>query len=315
MKLSTVDDIDIQEIDRCNYDIAILACGYEQRTTELAKRIDVSKIDSILTIHFPDHKDAEYRQYNESFFQAYATHNKVELENNEETDIYEFLNTYVASSHKVDLKILVDYTCMSRLWYAAIINWTRYSSLHSITLDFSYSIGDYKKDLIPLVIQDIHALPGHEGITTNLDTISVFGLGFDPLTTLCVLDKLEPNKIHSFVAIPVHKEYENKAEDYNKEFIENYSEPIQYYPLVSVEKTYRLMGELITPYRGEFNISFIPMGPKPHVLASILLSTKYNEVINLYVKGTRELPPNVTPNGDFICTRVTFSELCPQKTI
>jgi hypothetical protein len=306
MILSKVNDIKIEDVINRDYDISFFSCGYEQRASAVSKTLERTRQKTIATLYFKDLKKIGNREQNNNHFNK-ITDIFIDLKYDEELPIYNFLNEYVQVNQNKQLRLLVDYSSMSRLWYTSILNWARFINLDKITIDFVYSVGEYNKTFSPLTIEEILALPGHEGITTHSKTISIFGLGFDSLTTLCVLDKLEPSKVHSYIAIPMCKEYENKSENYNKEFIENYSEPIQYYPLTSLEKTYRLMSELILPYIDNYNISFIPMGPKPHVLASILLSTKYNQVINLYVKGKRELPPDVVANGDFICTQVTLS--------
>ena len=307
MELLYVKDKGIEEIVNNNYDLVIFSCGYEQRSTSLSKILNKNNTKGCLVLLFEEDQTMGNRLDNQHYFNSFSNH-KIEMRFDDEMPIYVFLNSFFSEHKTKRAKILVDYSSMSRLWYISVLNWINYCSLESVNIDFVYTVGEYKNLLNPLVISEIHAIPGHEGVTTHSKTISVFGLGFDSLTTLCVLDKLEPSKVHSFIAIPVHKEYENKAEEYNKDFIENYSEPVQYYPLTSIEKTYRLMSELIYPYKDEYNISFIPMGPKPHVLATALLSIKYPEIINLYVKGKRRMPPNVVSNETYICTRVIFKD-------
>ncbi len=305
MELISVEDIDIQNITDNKYDLAFFSCGYEQRAITVSQKLNKRNINKSLTLYFAEQKGLGNRTENESHFDSFSDE-IIEMKYDEELPIYDFLNKYVKTNKSTRLKILVDYSSMSRLWYISILNWSKFVDFDQISIDFVYSVGEYKKDFTPLVINEILALPGHEGVTTHSKTISIFGLGFDSLTTLCVLDKLEPSIVHSFIALPVFKEYENKTEEYNKEFIENYSEPVQYFPLTSLENTFRLMSELISPYRDNYNISFIPMGPKPHVLASALLSSKYKKIINLYVKGKRSIPPNVISSGKFICTKVVF---------
>lgn len=307
MELIEVKDINIETVQDQQYDLAIFSCGYEDRCISVPSIISSAKITNFLIINFAEFKVEGNRNKNNTFFNSHFPNgNSIEIAFDDDILIYKYLNNFVINHSNDTIKILVDYSSMSRLWYVSILNWARYSNHTSITVDFTYSVGEYSQEFSPMVIEAIHAIPGHEGITTYSNTISIFGLGFDNLSTLCVLDKLEPSKIHSFVAIPIHTEYKNKAEEVNRDFIENYSEPTIYFPLNSVAKTYRMMSELIYPYIGKYNISFIPMGPKPHVLASALLSSKFDDVINLYVKGKRSTPPNVTASGKCIVTRVIF---------
>jgi hypothetical protein len=48
----------------------------------------------------------------------------------------------------------------------------------------------------------------------------------------------------------------------------------------------------------------VPMGPKPHVLASILVSMRFAEVSCMRVSVTRERPEKVDPTGEVIAARV-----------
>ncbi len=307
MRLIEVQDIDINEVIAESYDLVVFSCGYESRCTFLPDKLLKQNSSVTLILNFSEFKDEGDRKFNEQFFQINFSKGKtITNKFDDDTKIYEYLQEF-NQENKKDLRVLIDYSSMSRLWYVSILNWARYSSLSSITIDFSYSAGKYNKDFQPMVINNIQALPGYEGVTTYSRTISIFGLGFDYLSSLCVLDKLEPSIVHSFIATPIYQEYQNQAEEVNAEFIQNYSEPVIYFPLNSVSKTYRMMSELVYPYLNKYNISFIPMGPKPHVLASALLSIRFNDIINLYIKGERNVPPNVEASGQCICTRVIFN--------
>jgi hypothetical protein len=307
MDMLNVLDIDPHAVLINQYDLAVFSCGYEARSKTYSESINRRNINKILTLYFSDSRDVGYRRQNEIHFNEISD-DIVEMKYDDDLPVYEYLNKYVFDNGTRSLKIMVDYSSMSRLWYISILNWARYAELDEVLIDFVYSVGDYSGAITPLVIDEILAIPGHEGVTTHSKTLSIFGLGYDSLTTLCVLDKLEPSVVHSFIAGSFFENYIDKTESYNKEFIDNYSEPVLYFPFTSVEKTYRMMSELISPYRDEYNISFIPMGPKPHVLAAALVSLKYSEIINLYVKGKRHSPPIVKPNGDYVCTRVSFSK-------
>jgi hypothetical protein len=305
MELINVKDIVFSDIQNKRYDLAFFSCGYENRAITISKTLNHQMLDNSIVLLFGERKNIGNRQENEAYFNSFEN-TKIELNFDNEEPIYDYLNHFLSQYNKKELHVLIDYSSMSRLWYVSILNWAKFVNLKRLEIDFIYSVGSYKDDFTPLVIEEIHTLPGHEGITALPKTVSIFGLGFDSMSTLCVLDKLEPSIVHSFIAEPIFPDYKGKTELNNKDFLDNYSEPVLYFPLNSVEKTYRLMSELISPYKDRYNISFIPMGPKPHVLATAILSFKFTEIINLYVKGKRESPPNVYPSGEYICTNIVF---------
>jgi len=300
----------ISEIAVNHYDLAVFSCGYEARSTALSKHLELKKINHLLVMYFSQEIQCLSRIDNQKYFGA-LVHDSLQMSYDEDQPIYDYLNKKFSAGGGKEIKILVDYSSMSRLWYVSILNWARYVEFAKISIDFVYSVAEYEGVHTPLVIKQVLALPGHEGVTSYPTTVSVFGLGYDSLTTLCVFDKLEPSIVHSYIAMSFFDDYESTTAQYNREFIEQYSESVQYFPFDSVFNTFRLMGELISPYKGEYNITFIPMGPKPHVLAAVLLSLQNREIINLYVKGRRKVPMNAIHNGKYICTGVRFDSPNP----
>ena len=316
MNLHKIYDVNIRSITEKYYNIAFFACGYEERATALSNIISKNNIHRLVTIYFNNQSNIHHNTKNSKHFNM-ISNDSIRLNDNDNDDkeIFNYLNSYLSTHLSQNLNILIDYSSMPRLWYITLINWAKnvVTSINKICIDFVYNVGSYDDiKLTPLLISKILAIPGHEGITTHNNTITIFGLGYDEMATLCVHDVLEPSMVYSVIMLPPGYENINckpklfRAEIENKTFLSNYSKCTLYLPLISVEKTYRLINEFIMPFMGKNNISFIPMGPKPHILASALISTKFQDIINLYVKGKRESKHDVHPSTDFVCTRVEF---------
>jgi len=210
---------------------------------------------------------------------------------------------------EAEIRVLVDYSSMSRLWYSAILNWARFSADPGlITVDLCYSVGTYTETTEPTVIREVLTIPGFEGrITRAGRSAAVFGLGFDGYASLCVLDSLEPDVVYSFYADPAASpEYCERVIMNNYEMIHNHSRHVLRTPLGSVEKTFRSLVELVSPHRNEAAVTLIPMGPKPHVLASMLVCLKHDEVCCLRVSSSRDHSEAVSPTGSVVATRVEF---------
>ena len=206
------------------------------------------------------------------------------------------------------LKMVVDYSSMSGHWYAAILNWAIHSlGQTDIEIDFLYSVGEHKTNVPPFEISAILPIPGCEGGVGLYRSVSVFGLGFDGLATLCVLDRLEPDDVYCYLASPAaYEDYPGKARGENEELITQYAKATVGLPLSSVEQTTRLLAELIAPHRNRADITFVPMGPKPHVLAAILLALRFEETSCLHVGGLPPAPEEVSPTGQVVATRVSL---------
>jgi len=198
---------------------------------------------------------------------------------------------------------------MSRHWYATVLNWARFAASNKdIIIDFVYSMGKYDEAKKPMVIRSMASIQGCEGRAYRLrESIAVFGLGFHGLATLAVLDQLEADTVYAFLASPgSSKKYVAKAREINKDLInDNRTKALLELPLASVEKCYRLLAETIAPHRPDGEITLVPMGPKPHVLASILIAMRFQEVACLRVSGAPS-PIDVRPTGDIVATRVVM---------
>jgi hypothetical protein len=101
-------------------------------------------------------------------------------------------------------------------------------------------------------------------------------------------------------------DYLERVQVLNKDFLEEprVKQNVLELPLRSVETCYRFLSELVAPHRFKDSVTLVPMGPKPHILASILVSMRFPEVSCMRVNMTRERPEKVQPTGEIIAARV-----------
>ena len=177
-------------------------------------------------------------------------------------------------------------------------------------VDFLYAMGKYEKEKQPMVIRKMVSIPGCEGRAYRLrESVAIFGLGFHGLAALCVLDRLEADIVYTFLASPgASPDYVALTRKYNRDLIaDRKSKPVFELPLASVETCYRYLAETIALHRLDGEITLVPMGPKPHVLASILIAMRFQEVACLRVSGYVE-PLDVLPTGEVVASRVIVQD-------
>lgn len=306
MRSFQVLDIDFDSVCEERYDIALFASGYESRCNYLPGLIDPGIVARPLVFGFTEELHTGERDDNDKFFLERWGRNPIPLSIDDEKPIYEHLHGHAQSPDR-PVNILMDYSSMSRLWYAAVLNWARFAvSGKEVIIDFVYSMGKYEKKKTPMVIRSMVSVPGCEGRAFRLqESIAVFGLGFHGLAALCVLDRLEVDTVYAFFASPgASEEYVAKTKKFNKDLItDNKTKTVLELPLASIESCYRYLANIIAPHRPDGEITLVPMGPKPHVLASILVAMRFQEVACLRVSGTPDLL-DVKPTGDIVATRV-----------
>jgi hypothetical protein len=126
---------------------------------------------------------------------------------------------------------------------------------------------------------------------------------------------------HTYLASPtIYDDYPKHVYKKNAELIAGAKRTLEL-PLFSVEKTYVNLAEIVSLHKSDADIVFVPMGPKPHVLASILLSMKFGEVTCLRVSTIDGNQNNIISSGHVIATGLVFysnqiisnDDLSPEK--
>jgi len=306
MKPIRVLDLDLDDVCKEQYDVSLFASGYESRCIHVPGLIDPSIVANTLVFGFTEEPKSGSRVHNDAFFSAKWKREPIPLSGDDEKPIYEHLHKHTESLGD-PIHILLDYSSMSRLWYAAALNWARFAaSGRTVVIDFVYAMGIYEESERPFVIRKMVSIPGCEGRAFRLrESVAVFGLGFHGLAALCVLDHLEADTVYAFLAAHgARTEYTARTREANEDLINHRkTKAVLELPLVSIETCYRQLAETIGPHRPDGEITLVPMGPKPHVLASILLAMRFPEVACLRVSSAPD-PADVKPSGDIAVTRV-----------
>ncbi len=307
MKLYKVNDLKFEEICKGHYHYGIFASGFERRCTYVAKNLKKEKINVTIIFGFKELAENEDRKRNDDYYKNNWTDNIIPLSSNDYKEIYNVLKENIKEQDDT-IRIIVDYSSMSRIWYAAILNWLKFAKPSTtVIIDFVYSVGIYKETNLSFVIEDMLCIPGFDGIPIPLNrSIAIFGLGFDRFGPLCVLDHLEPDEIFTYLASPAAtSDYQRISEENNKELIEESKRAPLKLPLKSVERTFSILSEVVNPYLNKADITLIPMGPKPHILAAILLSMRFDRFIScMRVSHILKEPQDIDTTGDLVATRV-----------
>src|SRR6185295_8559511 len=140
------------------YDLAFFASGYEKRCTYVARQLDKKNVVHPFVLAFDEIRSDDQRRENDKYFAAHWTDKQIPLSSHDDGPIYDLLRAF--RSHRKKLRILVDYSSMSRLWYAGILNWAKFAEEPSaIDIDLIYAVGQHQEPSLPMVINDIVCIP------------------------------------------------------------------------------------------------------------------------------------------------------------
>ena len=313
-------DKPFESIKGGSFDWLILAVGSESRCCHVARllfEVNNCTIGNILVLCYPDVKKSVVKKFQGQLARLCCNKSNIkvmEVESDSHEGIYDILDVRFNSNENKDCSILVDYSCMSRVWYAALLYWfyLQRKACDHLSFMFLYAKGKYTKSFAgrDVVIGEICPVPGCAGISSRqANTVAIFCLGFFGYMSLCVYDELEPNDIYTISTIekPL-RGFSIERQPGNKELIERAAKPLRI-SVCSVEGAFRQMME-IAKYRqlkGE-NVTIVPMGPKPHILASILVALANHDVCVMRVRHD-QYTSDVTPAGEIIATEVKFVDI------
>lgn len=308
MNLYNLYDLSYDELKPREYDFIFCFSGYEERSTHVISQISLDKACIPIVFASEDTRENKIRQSCDKY---YLDNFVSEIYNLDGLDDYSYIYKLMRDRKKRnrELKIFIDYSSMQRTIYTALLNWARYQEYYdSIQIDFVYASGFYPNNHVPMTINRILALPGFEGNSyKRKQSILLFGLGFEGLAAECVLDRLEPDLIFTYLANPAaNSDAYGDSIKFNGNILGMAGLKLEF-PLSSVEDGFRSLSELINQYVKDCRLTMVPMGPKPHVLMSILLCIRYPSITCLHVSGREKSEENVSPTGELVCTRVNFN--------
>lgn len=316
MRRIKISDMMFEDVAQHQYDWVIVGVGVEARCDYVAKCLADKGVTvrNILALCYPDVPNDDRNRVKRSL-SAVCGLKKVHFEvlsSDAADEVFVLLNKWIRTQD--NNMVLVDYSAMSRVWYASILLWFYHGvkDCDSFEMTLTYAEGKYSKRIAnkEVVIKEIKAVPGCEGVIyRQVPTAVVFGLGFYGFTSLCACEQLEPDKIFTLMTVdkPVSG-FEIEEQGGNKEMIRR-SSGVYRIPLVSLESAYRCLIKVAADCRANgHEVILVPMGPKPHVLASILVSLSDRRVCTMRVRHGR-YDSNIMPTGNIITTKIGFLDI------
>lgn len=279
MELVYAHQVGFQQILEENFDLFIAVSGYENRSVYLAEHLSVLQCEKIV-LGFNDRKNVLSRPVNDLRFRELGF-TYYELPGNNSLEVSKILDNICMRSGCRGMKILVDYSCMSKTWLTSIIHYFSMNELmvEDSELYFSYtpSFFDSAKnhDKKPITWE----LPGF--FSTPGKPISVIvGLGYEKLIGESVFKSLRNFTKYVFYSNPaIDNRFVEEVVKNNEKILKKLDEEkIFNYPIHDIKETDALLTSLCLELRLNHRVVLISMGPKPFTLSCLLLSARYPDI-------------------------------------
>lgn len=270
----------LDELKRERIDCIIAASGFHPRCTYIAENLRIGNAHKIV-ITFDEKDHAELRKQNESVFSDLgfiSIDENIKSGKNIETLLKSQCNNSVADS----FNILVDYSCMPKLWISTILNYLHDndSLKEKINVFFAYT----PRKFVPVnkrTVEFVGPVSGKEESMMNDKGISLIaGLDNSLDSTMKIINKVNPDRIYAFIPEPAFsEEYLRTLMKINKPLLDKIEKGnIIRYPAKDPEQINSILTSLCLELRLDSRIMIVPQGPKTFALTSLLLSLRYPDI-------------------------------------
>ncbi|MDA3823078.1 MAG: hypothetical protein PF450_10790 [Bacteroidales bacterium] len=277
-----------EEISDFKADLFIAGCGYESRSICIPQRISNISCRKI-ALCFTEHSKDLSRPANENYYK----------ENNYELvfssgEIAPDYDQIFRSLDKLDLKVMIDISVMTRTWYHSILkylndlNGYKKVMLRVVYCPALYSEPDNVKSKISMkrysMLDDLRT-----SSKSNKSTALILGMGNEKKVSQWVFNNIGPDKTYLLYADPaLQQEYVESLFVNNHSLIETVSiKNLKGYPLDNTKEMYSLLVNLILPLRSDYDVVIVPQGPKIFSLIAMVFQISYPDITLYFPKVKR----------------------------
>ncbi|HYW95290.1 MAG TPA: hypothetical protein VE870_06875, partial [Bacteroidales bacterium] len=194
MEFIRANQVDANTLNSNIFDIFIVAAGYEKRCTYLLENYNISAAKKV-AIAFDEKSNELHRRKNNRILKDNGF-TFIQIAGSERDSLGSYLEEHVFTPGSKNLRILIDYSCMTKLWYSTIINYFVEEEDHydSVNAFFSYTPAKFslpKKSKSPKKVESINI--GTKRFDPAKPTALVIGLGYEKGRAEYIKRKVKPD--------------------------------------------------------------------------------------------------------------------------
>lgn len=268
-----------EELDSV-FDLSIYCSGYEPRSVFLFSKEILSKKNIVLGFaSFNDHKT---RKKNDKFFVKKGCE-IIDSDGNNPNIIHQLLNNFLDGFEGKVFKLFVDYSSMTRVWYAEVLAYFRDIEDLSFTVEvvFGYSFAKFQpppeENYRNLFVSPIDGFSYFS--VPNKPTALIIGLGYEKNKAFGLSEYFDGETFVFYNKDSNDERFKNSLEIINESLLEDIPEENKYiFPIYDLEFTERQLFSLCGYLKDDYRVIVAPTGPKPFTLVSLIISLKMNEI-------------------------------------
>lgn len=284
MELIHAQQVSYEELLSDTIDIVIAACGYESRSCHLVQMAEL-KAHRRIALLFKEGNEIASRIENEKIFREH-NFECYEISGHSSDELNKVLGNLNIHSRCENVKLVVDYSSMTKQWYGAIIG---YFTVHDITCKnlvvyFCYT----PENFVPpsaLKPNDFsfkaHPIVSHENTRTAKKPVAmIVGLGYEQSKVEFLCDFFKPQDVVFFLPNPSFDDESTKVyRESNKKMLSKVnSKNVINYPANKVDEIDMQLRAMCLKLRLQYRVILVSLGPKTFSLASFLINARFPDV-------------------------------------
>lgn len=312
MKLSSFQQVDLTDLPQSVVAV-IAASGYESRATLLARTLVGTDCEQRIALAFDD-RHVLHRERNDKTFRRLGYELRPSGGNSYEV-IDSLVREILGNAAGDHLSIVVDYSCMTRVWYAAILRILSSDTdfgLKRVDVYFSYSPARFTKPYPAAPNAYMEPIPGfcHIDVPNRKRSALVIGLGYERDRALGLKHYLDAAETYAFYTDPaLDSRFVKSICSSNKDLIAELGEEHLFrYPAGDLDAATAILISLCISLCRQFRVILAPLGPKPFTLLCLLLATKFDQFDVWRVSSGEQNEPAERPAlGNLLICRGCFT--------
>jgi len=315
MRMTGMSQVTLEQLrDVKHIDAIIAASGYETRCTFLPNLLSDCEIQKRYVLGFKDRITVSRIENDKEFMRlGYKSHEA----DGDSDDVIQLILQEILSIEQDNISIIVDYSSMTRVWYAAIISIMPAieSGPKEVNIFFSYTPAEFAEPETPTPNKVMGPIPGFcRPQLPSKSTALIIGLGYVRERALGLYEYVEAAETYAFYTNPaLYQEFTDRVIQNNSELLDLLSEDrVFQYPMDDLMAVNNMLSYLCIELSDNHRIILAPLGPKPFILISLLLYLQFPELaVDIWrvSAGSGGKFSDRKPHGTVFVCGVSFSRI------
>ncbi len=243
------------------FDIFIAASGYEQRGLHCIRKFPVNRIPKRVAFGFTD-RITPQREDNDREFSRAAI--PVMLSSGDSGDVLrEWLSEALEEFTGKPTRVIVDYSSMTRTWYAAILEAFLTAEVNSSGIEcvFSYSVAEYSAPSYYSSNASVGPIPNFCSLSApDRASALIIGLGYEQERALGLVEYIDPAYTCAFYTDPaLDQRFRDAVLQNNQAFLRKLPRERLYpYPLADLQRTGDMLNSVCRALLDEHRVTLAP---------------------------------------------------------